>query len=53
MAIREEHVGEITRDNIVDTMLESDAKWSAVESFVECVLSRKKFDLDTILRNDT
>ena len=45
-------IGEIPPDSIVDAMLESEAKWSAVRRFVECVLSRKKVELDTIRPND-
>ena len=41
-----EQIGEITPDNIVDAMLESETKWSAVRRFVKCVLRRKKVDLD-------
>ena len=48
-----EQIGKITPDNIVDAMLESEAKWSAVRRFAECVLRKKKVDLDTIRRNDT
>ena len=48
-----EQIGEITPENIVNEMLESDAKWNRVSRFVEGVLHRKKVDLDTIRRNDT
>ena len=40
-------IGEITPDNIVNAMLESETKCSAVRRFAECVLRRKKVDLDT------
>ena len=46
-------IGKITPDNIVYAMLESETKWAAVRRFVACVIHRKKFDLDTIRRNDT
>ena len=45
--------GEITPDNIVGAMLESETKWNAVRRFAEYVLRRKKVDLDTTRRNDT
>ena len=45
-------IGEITPDTIVDGMLESETKWSAVRRFVECVLRRRRVHLDTIRRND-
>lgn len=48
-----EQIGEFTPDNIVDAMLESDSKWRAVGRYVECVLRRKKVDLDTVRQNDT
>ena len=46
-----ERIGEITPDNIVDAMLESETKWRAVRRFVEYVRRRKK--VDAIRRNDT
>ena len=48
-----EQLVEITSNNIVNAMLESETKCSTVRRFVECVLPRKKVDLDTIRRNDT
>ena len=47
-----EQIGEISPDNIVDAVPERETKWSAVRRFVECVLRRKKVDLDTIRRSD-
>ena len=47
-----EQLGEFTSDNIA-TVLESEMKWSAVRRYVECVIRRKKVDLDTIRRNNT
>ena len=47
-----EQIDKFTPDNIVDAMLESGTKWSAVKRYVEYVLRRKKVDLDTIWRND-
>ena len=41
-------IDEFTLDNIVNAMLESESKWSAVRRYVECVLRRKKVDLDTV-----
>ena len=43
-----EQIGEFTTDNIVDAMLESESKWSAVRRYVECILRRKNVYIDTV-----
>ena len=43
-----EQIGEFTPENIVNAMLESESKCSAVKRYVECVLRRKKVVLDTV-----
>ena len=43
-----EQIGEFT-----PAMLESEMKWIAVRRYVECVLYRKKVELDTLRENDT
>ena len=43
-----EQIGEFTSANIVNAMLETELKWSAVGRYIECVLRRKKVDLDSV-----
>lgn len=47
------HIGSFSPDDVVGKMLDNEAGWNAVRQYVECVLRKKKRDLDRFLQIET